>query len=64
MLRIVQGLFLGLMFPTCIGLIMDFFPANKNATAVGLLSAGSQLGVAMNFETTNFITVFGWRLTY
>ena len=55
---------MGLLYPTLIGLIVDFFPPYRTATAVGLVSVGSQLGIAMNFETTNFITYFGWRVTY
>lgn len=63
-MRIIQGLFLGLMYPTIIGLVVDYFPAYRTSTAVGLVSVGSQLGIAMNFETTNIITAFGWRVTY
>lgn len=52
------------MYPTIIGLLVDLFPSYRGATAVGVVSVGSQLGIALNFETTNFITYFGWRVTY
>ena len=40
-LRVLQGLSLGLMYPTIIGLLVDFFPPYVGATAVGFLSVGS-----------------------
>jgi predicted MFS family arabinose efflux permease len=63
-MRILLGLALGLFYPIAISLVINYFPVNRITTAIGFLSAGSQLGVALISMTTIFIGMAGWRKTF
>jgi MFS family permease len=63
-MRVLQGLFLGLMYPSIIGLTIDYFPVYRSTTAVGIISIGSQAGIAMNFEMVALISSLGWRFSF
>ena len=53
--RLGLGFFQGFFAPCCVGLIVDYFPAAKRTTALGIYSMGSALGAALNSLTTILI---------
>ena len=55
---------MGLMFPSVIGLVIDYFPPRHSTTAVAIISMGSTLGISMNFEMIAIIGALGWRFSY
>jgi hypothetical protein len=55
---------MGLMYPSEIGLIIDYFPVYYLTTAVAIVSVGSTLGIAMNFEMIAIIGALGWRFSF
>jgi hypothetical protein len=52
------------MYPSIIGLTIDYFPAYRSTTAVAVISVGSQAGIAMNFEMFAIIAGLGWRFSF
>jgi hypothetical protein len=52
------------MYPSIIGLTIDYFPAYRSTTAVAVVSVGSQAGIAMNFEMFAIIAALGWRFSF
>jgi hypothetical protein len=52
------------MYPSIIGLVIDYFPVNRSTTAVAFISVGSYAGVAMNFEMFSIISGLGWRQSF
>ena len=64
LLRVLQGLFLGLMYPSIIGLTVDYFPVYRSTTAVAVVSVGSTAGIAMNFEMISIVSALGWRFSF
>jgi len=53
-----------MMYPSIIGLIIDYFPVYRSTTAVAILSVGSQAGIAMNFSMFAIIAALGWRFSF
>lgn len=52
------------MYPTIIGLVIDYFPPYRSTTAVAVVSVGSNAGIAMNFEMIAIIGSLGWRFSF
>jgi len=52
------------MYPSIIGLVVDYFPVYRSTTAVAVITVGSQAGIAMNFEMIAIISALGWRFSF
>jgi MFS family permease len=63
-MRIVLGFTIGFFVPPAISLIVDYFPANRQTTAMGLFALAESLSDGLTSFATVVIASVGWRKTY
>lgn len=63
-MRIVLGFTIGFFVPPAISLIIDYFPANRQTTAMGAFAVAESLSDGLTSFATVIIGFIGWRQTY
>jgi MFS family permease len=60
----VIGFACGFFVPPAISLIIDYFPAERQTTAMAVFAIAEQIAAAMVSLVTVIVSVLGWRQTY
>ena len=63
-MRVLHGMLNSSSNPLSFGIIADYFPPEKRATANSIIQAGNYIGVAVSSFSILLITSFGWRAQY
>ena len=58
---LVVGFGLGFFVPPAISLIIDFFPVEKQTTAMAVFAIAEQIAAGLVSIVTVMISNFGWR---
>lgn len=61
---VLLGFACGFFVPPAISLIIDYFPVEKQTTAMAVFAIGEQIAAALVSLVTVIISVIGWRMTY